>query len=335
MPVLAGEPWRGREAGWVTLMPEETGENDELLRLAAAGDGTSWEALVDRSRPRLRRMVAFRLDHRLRGRVDPSDVLQDAYLEAWRDLRSYLDRPEIPFFLWLRGIAGNKLRELHRHHLGTQMRDPRREVPLGGGAPAESTTTALAAELLGDLTRASEQAVRQEIKAQLEAALDRHLAPGVAPLGAQVMAMELAHLVAGDAPQPEEEGDLRPVQVRSQVPPGLEVSLLEDVGGIDPPPQPGIEAEGDHPPQPIAAPPHQGLPARAIARRGEPQELVLLARLLRHRSHQQSLPAAPRVDREDRHPPGIRPSGSSPADARPRRRDQLAPNITILPAGRN
>jgi RNA polymerase sigma-70 factor (ECF subfamily) len=165
-------------------MPVETHENDELLRRAAAGDGTSWEALVERSRDRLRRMVAFRLDQRLRGRIDPSDVLQDAYLEAWRDLATYLSRPEIPLFLWLRGIAGNKLRELHRHHLGTRMRDPRREVPLRGGAPAESTTTALAAELLGDLTRASEQAVRQEIKAQLEAALE-----AMDPIDREVLAL--------------------------------------------------------------------------------------------------------------------------------------------------
>jgi RNA polymerase sigma-70 factor (ECF subfamily) len=165
-------------------MPEETGENDELLRLAAAGDGGSWQALVDRSQSRLRRMVAFRLDQRLRGRVDPSDVLQDAYLEAWRGLGSYLDRPEIPFFLWLRGIAGNKLRELHRHHLGTQMRDARREVPIRGGAIAETTTTAMAAELLGDFTRASEEAVRLELKARLEEALD-----AMDPLDREVLAL--------------------------------------------------------------------------------------------------------------------------------------------------
>ena len=107
-------------------------------------------------------MVAFRLDARLKGRVDPSDVLQDAYLEAWRDLGSYLRRPEIPFFLWLRGIAGNKPRELHRHHLGTRMRDPRREVSIGAGGPSESTSTAIAAGLLGDLTAASELAARRE-----------------------------------------------------------------------------------------------------------------------------------------------------------------------------
>jgi RNA polymerase sigma-70 factor (ECF subfamily) len=153
-------------------MPEETDENNELLRLAAAGDGESWHAQVDRSCHRLPRMVAFCLDQRLCGRVDPSDVLQDADLEAWRDLGSYLDRPEIPSFLRLRGIAGNKLRELHRHHLGTQMRDPRREVPIHGGAMAETTATAKAAERLGDLTRASEEAVRLERKPRLQDALN-------------------------------------------------------------------------------------------------------------------------------------------------------------------
>ena len=184
MPVLAVDPRRGREALLVTSMPEQTGEDDELLRLAAAGDGESWQALVGRSRDRLRRMVAFRLDPRLRGRIDPSDVLQDAYFEAWRDLGSYLDRPEIPFFLWLRGIAGNKLREIHRHHLGTQMRDPRREVSIQGGATSDTTATALAAQLLGKLTRASEEAVRRELKLRLHEAID-----AMDPLDREVLAL--------------------------------------------------------------------------------------------------------------------------------------------------
>jgi RNA polymerase sigma-70 factor (ECF subfamily) len=166
-----------------TSMPEWMGEDDKLLRLAAAGDGESWQALMGRSRDRLRRVVAFRLDPRLRGRVDPSDVLQDAYLEAWRGLRSYLDRPEIPFFLWLRGIAGNKLRELHRHHLGAQRRDPRREVRIHGAA-AETTATALAEQLLGDLTRASEEAARAELRLRLRQAID-----AMEPLDREVLAL--------------------------------------------------------------------------------------------------------------------------------------------------
>jgi RNA polymerase sigma-70 factor (ECF subfamily) len=175
---------RGAAGIVVTSMPEETDENDELLRLAAAGDGESWQAVVDRSRHRLRRMVAFRLDQRLCGRVDPSDVLQDAYLEAWRDLGSYMSRPEIPFFLWLRGIAGNKLRELHRHHLGTRMRDPRREVPIHGGAMPETTTSAMTDVLLGDLTRASDEAVRLELKLRLHDALN-----AMDPLDREVLAL--------------------------------------------------------------------------------------------------------------------------------------------------
>jgi RNA polymerase sigma-70 factor (ECF subfamily) len=154
------------------------------LRLAAAGDGESWQGLVERCRQRLRRMVAFRLDPRLRGRVDPSDVLQVAYLEAWRGLGSYLDWPETPFVLWLRGIAGNKPRERHRHHLGAQKRNPRREVPVDGGAPAETTTTALAAQLLGDLTRASEAAARRELKLRLHEAID-----AMDPLDREVLAL--------------------------------------------------------------------------------------------------------------------------------------------------
>jgi RNA polymerase sigma-70 factor (ECF subfamily) len=165
-------------------MPDETSENDELLRLASAGDRESWEALVGRSRPRLRRMVAFRLDQRLQGRVDPSDVLQDAYLEAWKDLSAFLREPSMPFFLWLRSVAGSKLRELHRHHLGVQMRDPRREVSIVGGPIAETTTTALAAELVGNLTRASEEAVRAEINVRLQEALD-----SMDPIDREVLAL--------------------------------------------------------------------------------------------------------------------------------------------------
>jgi len=165
-------------------MSEGANKTEERLRRAAQGDARSWEALVAESRQRLRRMVAFRLDQRLQGRIDPSDVLQDTYLEAWQDLDAYLRLPAMPFFLWLRGIAGNKLRELHRHHLGTQMRDPRREVSIYDGALPETTTTALAAELLGNLTRASEEAIRVEIKLRLQDALNT-----MDPLDREVLAL--------------------------------------------------------------------------------------------------------------------------------------------------
>jgi RNA polymerase sigma-70 factor (ECF subfamily) len=157
---------------------------DDLLQLAKAGNAAALGALFAQYRDRLRQMVRLRLDRRVARRVDASDVLQDAYLEAWQALEGYVHRPEVPFFLWLRGIVGNKLRELHRHHLGTQMRDPRREVSIHGVALSETTTTAMAAQLLGNLTRASEEAVRLELKLRLQDALN-----AMDPLDREVLAL--------------------------------------------------------------------------------------------------------------------------------------------------
>src|SRR5262245_50839008 len=118
-------------------------------------------------------MVAFRLDQRLQGRIDPSDVIQEAYLEAAQHLAEYLQQPRTPFFLWLRGITGNKLLELHRHHLGTQMRDARREISLHRGALPETTSADLADHLVGHSTHPSDAAIRAEVKARLQEALDQ------------------------------------------------------------------------------------------------------------------------------------------------------------------
>jgi RNA polymerase sigma-70 factor (ECF subfamily) len=116
-----------------------------LLLRAAAGDPEAWRALFDRDRQRLRRMVALRMDRRLQGRVDPSDVIQDAHIEAMTRLPDYLRQPNLPFFLWLRLIVGERLAFLHRRHLGAAVRDADQEVRLyQGGLPA-ATSAALAA----------------------------------------------------------------------------------------------------------------------------------------------------------------------------------------------
>src|SRR5438045_1097040 len=131
-----------------TVTGDNSGETDRLLQRAAGGDEESWGALLTRHEERLRRMVAFRMDQRLQGRIDPQDVIQEAYLEASEHRAEYLRQPAIPFLLWLRGIVGNKLRELHRHHLGTQSRDAGRDVSLFRGTMLEATSAALAAQLL-------------------------------------------------------------------------------------------------------------------------------------------------------------------------------------------
>jgi RNA polymerase sigma-70 factor, ECF subfamily len=167
-----------------TVKDGNSGETDRLLRRAADGDQDSWGALLTRHEERLRRMAAFRLDQRLQGRIDPSDVIQEVYLEASAHRAEYLRQPPMPFFLWLRGIVGNKLLELHRCHLGTQMRDAGREVSLYRGTLPEASSAALAAQLLGHATRPSEAAVRAEVKVRLQEALN-----SLDPLDREVLAL--------------------------------------------------------------------------------------------------------------------------------------------------
>jgi RNA polymerase sigma-70 factor (ECF subfamily) len=154
-------------------MTQNSSETNEFLRLAAEGDSQQWGALLTQHNERLRRMVALRLDHRLQGRLDAADVLQEAYLEAWSRLGEYVRKPAMPFFLWLRFLVGQKLVTLHRHHLGREMRDAGREVSLYRGALPEASSVALAAQLLGDDTRPSEAAQRIELKIRLQEALDQ------------------------------------------------------------------------------------------------------------------------------------------------------------------
>ncbi|MGE3166604.1 MAG: sigma-70 family RNA polymerase sigma factor [Planctomycetota bacterium] len=97
----------------------------------------------------IRRMVAVRLDRRLRGRVDPSDVVQDIFVEAVTRLPSYeAQEPSVSLSVWVRYLALQKIAEVHRHHLGRRKRDVRREARLAGRAregDSEATVGTLAA----------------------------------------------------------------------------------------------------------------------------------------------------------------------------------------------
>lgn len=159
-------------------------DDSELLSRAALGDHAARSELFDKYQDRLRRMVQFRLDTRLRRRIDPSDVVQDSYLEASQRLADYMQDPQMPFFLWVRFLTLERLVTLHRQHLGVQARDVRREVAtLQRGLPPADTAT-LAAKLLGKLTSPSQAAMRAELKARLQEALDR-----LDPLDREILAL--------------------------------------------------------------------------------------------------------------------------------------------------
>lgn len=137
-------------------------EADRLLERARAGDPAARGALLALHRDRLRRMVDLRLDRRLQGRVDPSDVVQDGFVDALGKLPDYLTDPKLPLFLWLRLVVGERLSKVHRHHLGTRMRDAALEVSLYRAPLPAASSAALAAQLLGKFTSPTQAAVRAE-----------------------------------------------------------------------------------------------------------------------------------------------------------------------------
>jgi RNA polymerase sigma-70 factor (ECF subfamily) len=144
----------------------------ELLRRLGEGDQQALAELFARYRERLRRMVKLRLDRRLQGRVDPSDVLQEAYLDVSKRAPEYAAHPTMPFYLWLRFLTGQRLLALHRQHLGAQMRDAGQEVSLYRGALPQASSISLAAQLLGRLTTPSHAAMRAEMQIRLQEALN-------------------------------------------------------------------------------------------------------------------------------------------------------------------
>src|SRR5262245_47265876 len=148
-------------------------EQRESLRKELRADPSRFGAMVEECRARLLRMVQLRMDPRLRGRLDASDVVQDACEEAVRRLPDWLDGEEMPLHLWLRFLTGQKLLQLHRHHLGAEMRDPGREVSLErGGAPDTSSATLASVIAESGVLSPSGVAVRAEVADRLRAALE-------------------------------------------------------------------------------------------------------------------------------------------------------------------
>ena len=162
----------------------DAGDPAELLVRAAAGDEEARDQLFARYRKRLKQMVRLRLSRQLQGRVDDSDILQEAFLEAAQRFPDYLaDRP-LPFFLWLRHITAEKLIDAHRRHLGAQMRDAAQEVSLHRGPMPAASSGSLAAQLLGQLTSPSQAAIKAETRLRVQEVLN-----GMDPLDREILAL--------------------------------------------------------------------------------------------------------------------------------------------------
>ena len=159
------------------------GSNDLACRLQQ-GDREGLAVLFSQHRQRLWRMVNFRMDRRLFSRVDPDDVLQEAYLAAAQRLPHYRTESSQSPFVWLRMIVVQTLTDVHRYHLGAQMRNAARETALHGWHNPQTTSASLAAVLMGRLTSPSQIVARAETFDQVEQAIS-----GMEPLDQEVLAL--------------------------------------------------------------------------------------------------------------------------------------------------
>jgi RNA polymerase sigma-70 factor (ECF subfamily) len=143
--------------------------SDATLR---CGADQQLNELFDSYRERLRLMVHLRLDRQLQARVDASDVLQEAFLEAAQRYDRYQANPTMPPYMWLRFLVGQRLLLIHRQHLGVKARAAGREVSLYHGALPQANSESLAAQLLGKLSSPSQAAMRSELQVRLQEALN-------------------------------------------------------------------------------------------------------------------------------------------------------------------
>lgn len=135
-------------------------------------DRNDLAAQLAENRERLTRLVRFRMDKRIRGRVDPSDVVQEACLEAFRRYDKFRSDDKMPFYVWLRFLTVQQLQIAQRKHLGFLMRSAAKDVSLNSAGSAASDVGALADVLSASMTSPSRALADKESKERLIAALD-------------------------------------------------------------------------------------------------------------------------------------------------------------------
>jgi RNA polymerase sigma-70 factor (ECF subfamily) len=154
----------------MSSLASDSSETRRLLQQARAGQQEAVDRLLDRHRPYLRSMIELRMDSRMQGRVDPSDVVQEAQLEASRRLAGYLEleQPPMGFRLWLRQIAYDRLLMLRRQHLGAARRTVKRDVSL-----PDRSSLLLAQQLLANHPTPSQELLRRELRRRVREAVNQ------------------------------------------------------------------------------------------------------------------------------------------------------------------
>ena len=145
-------------------------QTQQLLSAAGNGEGEAVNSLMNRHRDAVRKMVNVRLDKAVAARVDASDVVQDVLLEASQRLDDYINSPSMPFHLWLRQLAKDRLIDMHRRHRAAQRRSVDREKRLNASYSDQSSLD-LAGQLRDHELTPAAATIRRELETRFLTAL--------------------------------------------------------------------------------------------------------------------------------------------------------------------
>jgi RNA polymerase sigma-70 factor (ECF subfamily) len=151
----------------------EQGATLVLLERVRRGDGEAVNGLLERHRAAIRRMIDQRMDRAVQRRVDASDIVQDVLVEANRRLGDYLTNPTMPFGLWLRHMARDRLIDAHRRHRVAGSRSVDKEVPLVAAEDGGRSAADLAANLADRELTPAAAATWHELERRFAAAVEQ------------------------------------------------------------------------------------------------------------------------------------------------------------------
>jgi RNA polymerase sigma-70 factor (ECF subfamily) len=154
------------------LWPEHT-VTQELLADVGQGKPEAVNRLLERHRTALRKLVQLRLDRKIARRVDASDVVQDVLLEANERLKEYMADPRMPFHLWLRHLAKDRMIDMHRRHRGAQRRSLDRERSLTSPQFGDQSSFDLASQLEASELTPAAASIRHELEQRFLTAMDQ------------------------------------------------------------------------------------------------------------------------------------------------------------------
>jgi RNA polymerase sigma-70 factor (ECF subfamily) len=155
------------------MVPDSLPEQSEIFQALESEREQALAKFFQIVRPRLKRIVNFRLDYRLSGRISESDVIQEAYVRSAKHLDNFLARPDLPFFVWLRMELHQMLQDLHRHHFDTAKRDVRKDQMFPHPDPGCETSMAIAAHLIGRVSTPSRLVEKAEQIALVQQTLEQ------------------------------------------------------------------------------------------------------------------------------------------------------------------